>query len=75
MSDDINEPLKITVMPPPSDKPNDKPKSPEIHFGLHEVWNKKWKEGLTIHHAYIEKAEPADPKNEESSSQPTITKE
>ena len=62
--DDLKEPLKINATPPPSDMS----KSPEIHFGLYEVWNKKWKGGLTINHAFIEETEPADPKNEESSS-------
>jgi len=54
--DKFNEPLKI------------KATSPEIHFGLYEVWNKKWKGGLIIKYAFIEETEPADPKNESSSS-------
>lgn len=62
--DELKEPLKIKATSPPSDNS----KSPEIHFGLYEVWNKKWKGGLTINYAFIEETEPADPKNEESSS-------
>ncbi|KAG7012602.1 Protein PHLOEM PROTEIN 2-LIKE A9 [Cucurbita argyrosperma subsp. argyrosperma] len=77
--DKLNEPLKIKATPPPSDKsksPNSEATSPrpektessEIHFGLYEVWNKKWKGGLIIKYAFIEETEPADPKNESSSS-------
>ncbi|XP_022955176.1 protein PHLOEM PROTEIN 2-LIKE A9-like isoform X2 [Cucurbita moschata] len=77
-SDKSKSPKSEVTSPPPDKSKSSKIKatspttgkkeSPEIHFGLYEVWNKKWKGGLIIKHAFIEETEPADPKNESSSS-------
>ncbi|CAK9311639.1 unnamed protein product [Citrullus colocynthis] len=42
--------LIITVNPPPS-SPGDN----RLYFGMYEVWSGRWKGGLKIHHAFVEK--------------------
>ncbi|KAA0043222.1 protein PHLOEM PROTEIN 2-LIKE A9-like [Cucumis melo var. makuwa] len=42
--------LIITVKPP-SSSPGDN----RLYFGMYEVWSGKWKGGLKIHHAFVEK--------------------
>ncbi|XP_023519279.1 protein PHLOEM PROTEIN 2-LIKE A9 [Cucurbita pepo subsp. pepo] len=44
------EGLVITVKPPTS-SPGDN----HLYFGMYEVWSGRWKGGLKIHHAFVEK--------------------
>lgn len=45
--------LKIQV------KPNENSSADcKLYFGMYEVWSRRWKGGLKIHHAFVEKTDP-----------------